>query len=113
MLSISVKSHLVDLIVSSGESPSSSASDVDSFNHQGVIDKSAKTKRGLPHVAENRLPVARSQQNFVPLLDFVSYPTFINYWYDRFRVFEKVSWVVSCPCCLSFEISTFPGFQVG
>ncbi|EOA15921.1 hypothetical protein CARUB_v10004015mg [Capsella rubella] len=53
-----------------GESPSSSASDVDSFNHQGVIDKSANTKRGLSHVAGNLLPVARSQLNFVPLLDF-------------------------------------------
>ncbi|CAA7057600.1 unnamed protein product [Microthlaspi erraticum] len=53
-----------------GESPSSSASDVDSFNHQGVIDKSAKTKRGLSHVAGNILPVAITQLNFVPLLDF-------------------------------------------
>ncbi|EFH44449.1 zinc ion binding protein [Arabidopsis lyrata subsp. lyrata] len=53
-----------------GESPSSSASDVDSLNHQGVVDKSAKTKRGLSHVAGNLLPVARSQLNFVPLLDF-------------------------------------------
>ncbi|KAL1220551.1 Cysteine-tryptophan domain-containing zinc finger protein 3 [Cardamine amara subsp. amara] len=53
-----------------GESPSSSASDVDSFNHQGVIDKSAKTKRGLSHVAGNLLPVARSQLNCFPLVDF-------------------------------------------
>ncbi|KAG7547429.1 Zinc finger CW-type [Arabidopsis suecica] len=53
-----------------GESPSSSASDVDSLNHQGVVDKSAKTKRGLSHVTGNLLPVARSQLNFVPLLDF-------------------------------------------
>ncbi|KAL9817644.1 putative transcription factor & chromatin remodeling CW-Zn family [Arabidopsis thaliana] len=53
-----------------GDSPSSSASDVDSFNHQGVIKKSAKTRRGLSHVAGNLLPVARSQLNFVPLLDF-------------------------------------------
>ncbi|XP_010440255.1 PREDICTED: uncharacterized protein LOC104723573 [Camelina sativa] len=53
-----------------GESPSSSASDVDSFNHQGVIDKSAKTKRGLSLVAGNLLTVAKSQLNFLPLLDF-------------------------------------------
>lgn len=67
----------VRLIVSPGESPSSSASDVDSFNHQGVIDKFAKTKRGLSHVARNLLPVALSQPNIKPLLDFVSYPIFI------------------------------------
>ncbi|CAH8316918.1 unnamed protein product [Eruca vesicaria subsp. sativa] len=53
-----------------GESPSSSASDVDSFYHQGVIDKSAKTKRGLSHVVGSILPVPRNHQNFVPLLEF-------------------------------------------
>lgn len=106
LLSASVKSHLVHIFVSTGESLSSSASDVDSFNHQGVTDKSAKTKRSLSHVAGNLLPVARSQINFVPLLDFVSYPTFINYWH---AIFQKASWVVSYLCCLSFEISTFPG----
>ncbi|CAN7072334.1 unnamed protein product [Brassica oleracea var. botrytis] len=52
-----------------GESPSSSASDVDSFCRQGVIDKSAKTKRGLSHGVGTLLPVARNHQSFVPLLE--------------------------------------------
>ncbi|XP_009146794.1 uncharacterized protein LOC103870417 isoform X1 [Brassica rapa] len=52
-----------------GESPSSSASDIDSFCHQGVIDKSAKTKRGLSHGVGTLLPIARNHQNFVPLLE--------------------------------------------
>ncbi|XP_010524504.1 PREDICTED: uncharacterized protein LOC104802552 [Tarenaya hassleriana] len=56
-----------------GESPSSSASDIDNLNHQGqgMVDKSSFTKGGLPHIAGNHLGVARSQQNFVQLLDFV------------------------------------------
>ncbi|CAN8275041.1 unnamed protein product [Cochlearia groenlandica] len=53
-----------------GESPSSSASDVDIFNHQGVVDKSAKTKRVLIHVAGNHHHAPRNQQNLLPLLDF-------------------------------------------
>lgn len=62
------------MIVTSGESPSSSASDVDSFCHQGVIDKSAKTKRSISHGLGNLLPLAKTHQNFVPLLEVVSYP---------------------------------------
>ncbi|CAH2078974.1 unnamed protein product [Thlaspi arvense] len=61
---------MVQMMTPQGESPSSSTSDVDSFCNQGVIDKSAKTKRGLSNVAGNTLPVARSPQSFAPLLDF-------------------------------------------
>lgn len=68
-----MKLYSVYMIVTSGESPSSSASDVDSFCRQGVIDKSAKTKRGLSHGVGTLLPVARNHQSFVPLLEVVSY----------------------------------------
>ncbi|KAL0874113.1 hypothetical protein Bca101_023818 [Brassica carinata] len=61
--------HKMVQMTPQGESPSSSASDVDSFCHQGVIDKSAKTKRGLSHGVGTLLPIARNQQNFVPLLE--------------------------------------------
>ncbi|KAF8051151.1 hypothetical protein N665_1790s0005 [Sinapis alba] len=61
--------HKMVQMTSQGESPSSSASDVDSFCHQGVIDKSAKTKRGLSHGVGTLLPIARNHQNFVPLLE--------------------------------------------
>ncbi|XP_010533101.1 PREDICTED: uncharacterized protein LOC104808944 isoform X2 [Tarenaya hassleriana] len=53
-----------------GESPCSSASDIDNFNHQGVVNKSCFSTGGLPRIAGNHHNVARSQQNFVQLLDF-------------------------------------------
>lgn len=56
-----------------GESPSSSASDVDNLNNQVTLDKSTSA-RGVssPQVAGNHVVVARSRPNFVRLLNYVS-----------------------------------------
>lgn len=57
----------------SGESPSSSASDIDNLNNQGTIDKIASAKGiGSPHVAGNHVIAARNRPSFVRVLNFVS-----------------------------------------
>lgn len=63
----------------SGESPSSSASDVDNLNNQGTVDKVALAKCvGSPHVAGNHVIAARHRPNFVRVLSFVSIHTPTN-----------------------------------
>ncbi|RDX82563.1 hypothetical protein CR513_36627, partial [Mucuna pruriens] len=58
-------------MVSQGESPSSSASDVDNLNNQAAADK-ATLPRGTSntHVAINQVISARTRPNLVRLLDF-------------------------------------------
>lgn len=62
---------LTSQLISSGESPSSSASDVDNLNTQ-VIGERAALPRGASHVAGNHVIASRSRTSFVRLLDFVS-----------------------------------------
>ncbi|KAL4353152.1 hypothetical protein GQ457_06G029800 [Hibiscus cannabinus] len=59
------------VVFTSGESPSSSASDVDSLNHPTTADKVAFPK-GLrsPQVAGNHVISARNRPSFVRLLNF-------------------------------------------
>ncbi|KAK9161507.1 hypothetical protein Syun_007848 [Stephania yunnanensis] len=59
------------LMLPPGESPSSSASDVDNLNNQGVLDKAGLGKgTNSPHVAGNHVIVARNKPNFARLLNF-------------------------------------------
>ncbi|XP_010259693.1 PREDICTED: uncharacterized protein LOC104599025 [Nelumbo nucifera] len=58
-------------MVPPGESPSSSASDVDNLTHQGVQDKIASTKStNSPHFGGNHVIVARNRPRFEGLLNF-------------------------------------------
>jgi hypothetical protein len=57
----------------SGESPSSSASDVDNVNNPTAADKVALSKSvNSPQVAGNHVISARSRPNFVRILNYVS-----------------------------------------
>ncbi|KAK2992006.1 hypothetical protein RJ640_014867 [Escallonia rubra] len=58
-------------MVTQGESPSSSASDVDNLNNQATLDK-ATLPRGMGSQAANHVVVARNRPNFVRLLDFTN-----------------------------------------
>lgn len=53
-----------------GESPSSSASDVDNLNNQVIAEKAVLSKGTGIHVSGNHVVVARNRPNFVRLLDF-------------------------------------------
>ncbi|KAK4265710.1 hypothetical protein QN277_026727 [Acacia crassicarpa] len=53
-----------------GESPSSSASDVDNLNNQAAMDKFTLLRGAGTHVACNQVISARHRTNFVHLLDF-------------------------------------------
>lgn len=56
-----------------GESPSSSASDVDNLNHPTTLDKVALPKGvSSPQVTGNHVIAARNRPNFSRLLNFVS-----------------------------------------
>ncbi|KAM3707663.1 hypothetical protein ACB094_02G042500 [Castanea mollissima] len=57
-------------VVPQGESPSSSASDVDNLNNQATVDKVNLSKGTGSNVAGNQVIVARNRPNFVRLLDF-------------------------------------------
>lgn len=57
-------------MIPQGESPSSSASDVDNLNNQATMDKAALS-RGIAHTG-NHVIVARNRPNFVRLLDFTN-----------------------------------------
>ncbi|MQL71546.1 hypothetical protein Taro_003856 [Colocasia esculenta] len=60
-------------MVPTGESPSSSASDVDNLNNQSTGEKAASAKGvSSPQVAGNHVIMARHRPNFVRLLNFVS-----------------------------------------
>ncbi|XP_043708748.1 cysteine-tryptophan domain-containing zinc finger protein 7-like isoform X2 [Telopea speciosissima] len=53
-----------------GESPSSSASDIDNLNNQAAVDKIAVTKDNSSQVAGNHVIVARNRPTFERLLGF-------------------------------------------
>lgn len=55
---------------SQGESPSSSASDVDNLNNQATVNKAALSKGCGSHVAGHHVVVARNRPDFIRLLDF-------------------------------------------
>ncbi|XWS14057.1 hypothetical protein CRYUN_Cryun36dG0090800 [Craigia yunnanensis] len=58
-------------MVPQGESPSSSASDVDNnLNNQPTVDKAPLAKDNVSHVAGTHVIVARNRPSFVRLLDF-------------------------------------------
>ena len=57
----------------SGESPSSSASDLDNLNNSTTVDKLTLSKGvGSPQVAGNHVIAAQNRSNFTRLLSFVS-----------------------------------------
>ncbi|KAL1543103.1 cysteine-tryptophan domain-containing zinc finger protein 3-like isoform X1 [Salvia divinorum] len=56
-------------MIPQGESPSSSASDVDNLNNLAMADKAALSKGSGPHAA-NHVIVPHNRPNFVRLLDF-------------------------------------------
>ncbi|XP_020226190.1 uncharacterized protein LOC109807896 [Cajanus cajan] len=57
-------------MVSQGESPSSSASDIDNLNNLVVVDKATLTRGSNTHVSNNQVISARNFPNIVRLLDF-------------------------------------------
>ncbi|KAK7412954.1 hypothetical protein VNO78_04742 [Psophocarpus tetragonolobus] len=57
-------------MVSQGDSPSSSASDVDNLNNQAAVDKATLPRGTNTHVAVNQVISARTRPNLVRLLDF-------------------------------------------
>ncbi|KAL7112677.1 hypothetical protein ACP275_04G017500 [Erythranthe tilingii] len=58
-------------IVPPGESPSSSASDVDNLNHQAVSDKAALAKVvGSPQVSGNHIITSRNRSSFLRVINF-------------------------------------------
>lgn len=57
----------------SGESPSSSASDVDNLNHQATADKAASAKVvGSPQVSGSHIITSRNLAGLLRVLNFVS-----------------------------------------
>ncbi|CAA7398444.1 unnamed protein product [Spirodela intermedia] len=59
------------LMITSGESPSSSASDVDNLNNHNILDKATLTKgRSSPQSISNHVLTARTRTDFVRLLNF-------------------------------------------
>ncbi|CAJ1941046.1 unnamed protein product [Sphenostylis stenocarpa] len=57
-------------MVSQGESPSSSASDIDNLNNLAAVDKATLTRGSNTHVANNQVIFARNRPNILRLLDF-------------------------------------------
>ncbi|KAK7329412.1 hypothetical protein VNO77_23579 [Canavalia gladiata] len=57
-------------MVSQGESPSSSASDVDNLNNQAATDRATLARGTNTHVAVNQVISARTRPNLARLLDF-------------------------------------------
>lgn len=86
-----------------GESPSSSASDVDNLNSQAPVDKGNLSKGTGSHVAGNQVNLARNRPNFVRLLDFVSSFNLRNLFIVSSRVifmaFVIISSGVLISCC--------------
>lgn len=90
-----------------GESPSSSASDVDNLNNQMAVDKATFPRGTNTYVSGNQVISARTHPNLVRLLDFVSFnlllwmlvlyavqEEFILCSLDKFLLHER-SWVMS------------------
>jgi len=61
-----------------GESPSSSASDVDNLNNQIAMDKATLPKGTNANVASNHVISVRTRPSLVRLLDFVSLIFYIS-----------------------------------
>lgn len=62
-----------------GESPSSSASDIDNLNNQSTVNKSASLKVvNPPQMVGTHVIAARNRPTYMRLLDFVS--AFLNAW---------------------------------
>ncbi|KAK7264610.1 hypothetical protein RJT34_32219 [Clitoria ternatea] len=57
-------------MVSQGESPSSSASDIDNLNNLVAVDKATLTRGANFHVANNQVISAQQRPNLVSILDF-------------------------------------------
>lgn len=80
----------------SGESPSSSASDVDNLNNPSTVDKVALPKGvSSPQVAGNHVIAARNRPNFLRMLNFVStykssVEALICYSYTNAQIFIKI-----------------------
>ncbi|XP_065863608.1 cysteine-tryptophan domain-containing zinc finger protein 7-like isoform X2 [Euphorbia lathyris] len=55
---------------SQGESPSSSASDIDNLNNQAIVEKATVSKGTIPHIAGNSVIVARNHASVLRVLDF-------------------------------------------
>ena len=70
---IKLSLYSVFVLLCLGESPSSSASDVDNLNNQAAADKAALPRGTNTHVAINQVISARTRPNLVRLLDFVSF----------------------------------------
>ncbi|PKI46483.1 hypothetical protein CRG98_033126 [Punica granatum] len=62
--------HELQATLHQGESPSSSASDIDNLNNQAVADRSNLSKGAGSHAVGNHIVVARNRPSFVRLLDF-------------------------------------------
>lgn len=79
-----------------GESPSSSASDVDNLNNHTTADKVALSKGvSSPQIATNHVIAARNRPNFTRLLGFVSTQTLLesfNFLYIPLTV-TKILWI--------------------
>lgn len=64
-----IYSHLLLL----GESPSSSASDLDNLNHQATADKAASAKVvGSPQVSGSHIITSRNRASLLRVLNYVS-----------------------------------------
>lgn len=61
-----------------GESPSSSASDIDNLNNVGAVDRTTLTRGYSTLAANNQVISAQNRPNIVRLLDFVSFTLLIN-----------------------------------
>jgi len=61
-----------------GESPSSSASDIDNLNNVGAVDRTTLTRGSNTLVANNQVISAQNRPNIIRLLDFVSFNLLIN-----------------------------------
>jgi len=61
-----------------GESPSSSASDIDNLNNLAAVDRSNLTRGYNTLVANNQVISAQNRPNIVRLLDFVSFNLLIH-----------------------------------
>lgn len=85
-----------------GESPSSSASDVDNLNNLAMADKVTLSKGSGSH-AGNHVIVPRNRPNFVRLVDFVSWSTKIMLSASYFFCGSGLTW--KCIFCLATTLN--------
>lgn len=84
----------VSLLYFLGESPSSSASDIDNLNNMVAVDKATLPRGPNTHVANNHVISARNRPNIGRLLDFVSFNFLANHMVHLGSLFRclKVPW---------------------